>query len=568
MKTFRTFALGLIGGVAALGLCATSVSVAMFSDTESSAGNIATAGSLDLVAADNGWAPSGVEDDLLPGGAVATEAAVFSNNGTLPLQYEVSAHQTGGDATLCGELEAVVSAGGVPQYAGTLMELATSPITLAVAGGDNWQFVVSLPASASAAEFQEKTCEFAFAVDGWQIGLSRTEGFTDHEEIPASVTTGIWVPMPLSPRDGAVINGTYIEQVWTPIVGATKYTYQSCHNDPDADGSCNQRWLVEYPAGSSEFISAKKSASGVGDAVYWWRVKATIGAVDGPWSDAWQIEINNSHQNSVVINEFIPNPIGNDDAPMPNGEWVELYNNKGQDVDVAGWVLYDSVNTHALPITNLNAGGSTRIRSGDFLVVYRNGDGDFSINNDSDTIRLFTAHISTGVLVDSYSYVYPGPGEKPENWSYVRYPDGSMTLIDPIPTPGRPNIAENAEITPEICTEEEYPVEEEAEVVAEEESVIVVDAVEIEMTHTASESLVIIASESADVLSATASGSAPMEPIEPQPQLESAPDVVPDAVDAIVEGEEPTVEEQAEETVIEPAPVVETVPDIEVQPSE
>jgi hypothetical protein len=48
----------------------------------------------------------------------------------------------------------------------------------------------------------------------------------------------------------------------------------------------------------------------------------------------------------VVINEFIPDPEGDDDAPMPDGEWVELYNKGGTDINVSGCVLYDSNDTH------------------------------------------------------------------------------------------------------------------------------------------------------------------------------------------------------------------------------
>lgn len=355
----------------------------------------------------------------------------------------------------------------------------------------------------------------------------------------------------MSPRDGAVINGTYVEQAWSPVPGATAYVYQSCNNDPDVSGSCDQRWLATYPAGSPEFINTKKSASGVANATYWWRVKTVIGAVEGPWSDAWQITIDNSHQNSVVLNEFLPNPIGNDDALMPGGEWVELYNNKGQDVNVAGWVLYDSNNTHALPITNINTNThSTLIRSGDFLVVYRNGDDDFSINNDSDTIRLFTAHISTGTLIDSYSYTYPGPGDKPENRSYARVPDGSPTWVDPIPTPGEPNIAGDAEIAPEFGIEETTA--------SASLGIIASGSIDVPID---------VASESADTLNTTASESAstitpPQEDIQQEPVPEEA---VPVIVEPMPEPEQ-TIAPQI--PVAESAPVVEVAPVVDAQPSE
>lgn len=52
----------------------------------------------------------------------------------------------------------------------------------------------------------------------------------------------------------------------------------------------------------------------------------------------------------IRINEFMPDPAGADDAPMPNGEWVELYNVGEEAVNVSGWVLYDSYDNHELYI--------------------------------------------------------------------------------------------------------------------------------------------------------------------------------------------------------------------------
>jgi len=67
----------------------------------------------------------------------------------------------------------------------------------------------------------------------------------------------------------------------------------------------------------------------------------------------------------VVLNEFMANPVGADDASMTNGEWVELYNNSSIDIDVGGWVLYDNDDSHPLPITDFNTDtGDTRLAEG------------------------------------------------------------------------------------------------------------------------------------------------------------------------------------------------------------
>ena len=267
--------------------------------------------------------------------------------------------------------------------------------------------------------------------------------FSDTETGQVTVSAGIWMPELLSPRDGAIINGSYVEQRWTPINDATKYIYQSCNNNPDIDGSCNLRWYEEYGPGTPQFAAAKKWANNIANTTYWWRVKVQIGAFTSQWTPAWKIVIDNSHLNKVVINEFLPNPVGYDDDPMPGGEWVELYNNTGSDVSVAGWYLYDNDNSQMLAITsaNTNTGGTT-VTSGGFLVVYRDGDSDFALNNTGgDTVRLYNKRISAGGnLIDSHAYTIDAPAGK----SFVRFPDGSNTWVDPLPTPGEPNILDDS----------------------------------------------------------------------------------------------------------------------------
>lgn len=166
----------------------------------------------------------------------------------------------------------------------------------------------------------------------------------------------------------------------------------------------------------------------------------------------------------IVLNEFLPNPIGDDDATMPSGEWVELYNKGAEDVDVAGWYLYDADNEHALEVTVRNAdgngdtndGGETIVPANGFLVVYRNGDTDFSLNNDADELRLYDGVIADGAfLVDAYTYdgrdyiaLPDTPGAPnsdavsgsaaqsiPEGKSFARFPDGGVVWIDPEITP-------------------------------------------------------------------------------------------------------------------------------------
>ena len=90
---------------------------------------------------------------------------------------------------------------------------------------------------------------------------------------------------------------------------------------------------------------------------------------------------------------------------MPDGEWVELYNKGNWSIDINGWYLYDAIDSHDLPITATNVGGgSTIIPAKGYLAVYRNTDPLFSLNNDTDNVRLYDGEIGVGNLINSHSY--------------------------------------------------------------------------------------------------------------------------------------------------------------------
>ncbi len=164
-----------------------------------------------------------------------------------------------------------------------------------------------------------------------------------------------------------------------------------------------------------------------------------IFAVENGFSDTATIASNSittkssfsSFSTNVVLNEFMPNPWGDDDAPMLGGEWVELFNNGEIDEDVDGWYLYDEHDTHDLLITNSNTlSGSTTVPAGSTLVVYRNGDSNFTLNNDGDTLRLFSGPIDSGTLVDSFTY----SDSVGDDETYSRVPDGTGDWGGPFPS--------------------------------------------------------------------------------------------------------------------------------------
>jgi len=161
-----------------------------------------------------------------------------------------------------------------------------------------------------------------------------------------------------------------------------------------------------------------------------------------------------THNPNIVINEFLPNPIGDDDAPMPGGEWVELYNADNHPVDLNGWFLYTSEDGDGLKIHSGNTNnGSTIIYPGGFLVVFRDGDPAFEIRNSGEeAVRLFDQPIGEGVEeIDGVFFTYGDDGAL-EGKSFARIPDGTGQWIDPTPTPGEANQLGDGELPVPLMT--------------------------------------------------------------------------------------------------------------------
>lgn len=157
---------------------------------------------------------------------------------------------------------------------------------------------------------------------------------------------------------------------------------------------------------------------------------------------------------SVVLNEILPDPMGPDNFVIPFGEWVEVYNRTDQDIDIDGWkITADPNDQFPLVVTSTNTFpnlafgvGTTNLPAHGFLVVYRSGNPNFDLKNipegttDSETVRLFN---SSNELQDVMSYT-----STRENKSITRFPDGADNWVDPIPSPGRPNVLDASELEP------------------------------------------------------------------------------------------------------------------------
>jgi len=170
---------------------------------------------------------------------------------------------------------------------------------------------------------------------------------------------------------------------------------------------------------------------------------------------------NKKAKDDIVINEFLPNPSGDDcDLRGLEGEWVEIYNRGSDEFNLEDWYLLDSEDNKIEISEDNTHTGSTIIEAkgsgNEWLVVFFNG--CILDNEKGDKISLYD---DEGDLIDSYTY----KGSVQENKSFARYPDGSKKWYDPIPTPGGPNILEEeifeeGTVNEESFVEEEPPVEE------------------------------------------------------------------------------------------------------------
>lgn len=188
---------------------------------------------------------------------------------------------------------------------------------------------------------------------------------------------------------------------------------------------------------------------------------------NGGFSDEERFHLNLTSR-MIVLNEFLPRPdgeaygfdFGDDSSTKPRGEWVELYNNSDISYDLDGWYIWDASgdDLNKVSITNLNTLPGTTVISGrSWLVVYMN---KAVLGNTGDTVELFD---NTNTLIDSYTYtdsdycyIEPTPedenattttgscGGVPPNKSYARIPDGIGSWVDPIPTPGLPNMLDSS----------------------------------------------------------------------------------------------------------------------------
>lgn len=135
------------------------------------------------------------------------------------------------------------------------------------------------------------------------------------------------------------------------------------------------------------------------------------------------------HELTLVISEVMANPWENDDWPAPDGEWIELYNYGEREIYAGGLKITDINGENELFIAETSTSGeSLFIPPQGYLVVYRDGDYDFSLNNNGyEEVRLVPEE-DTGIVIDFMSY--DDANTEGMSWSNV---EGEWYLTSPTP---------------------------------------------------------------------------------------------------------------------------------------
>ncbi len=120
----------------------------------------------------------------------------------------------------------------------------------------------------------------------------------------------------------------------------------------------------------------------------------------------------------ILISEWLPNPAGSD----AQGEWVELWNDGPDVIDLSGWKLTaDSGKGYTLNGVRMSGGEFVVLRRPATRLTLRNTDGSVALTE------------RNGAVVDQATFV----GVAPEGMSANRAVSGRAMFAEP--TPGAPN---------------------------------------------------------------------------------------------------------------------------------
>lgn len=205
------------------------------------------------------------------------------------------------------------------------------------------------------------------------------------------------------------------------IIGQVLTFDGSLSSDPD-----NDLLIFSWDFGDGSSLGSgdmpTHSYASIGDYTVTLTVNDGRGGIN---SDTLKVTINwPPFSNSVKINEFLPNPSGDETTD----EFIELYNGSSSAVDLDGWQIKDASGT-IFTISKETIGAN------DFLTFYRS-ETKITINNDGETLSLLhpnnniTDQVSyTGSAEEGQSYNFDGTDW---SWSTTLTPGGENVITLPV----------------------------------------------------------------------------------------------------------------------------------------
>ncbi|MFH1592517.1 MAG: lamin tail domain-containing protein [Candidatus Woesearchaeota archaeon] len=149
---------------------------------------------------------------------------------------------------------------------------------------------------------------------------------------------------------------------------------------------------------------------------------------------------------NLKITEILPDPEGYDNAPLPNGEWIEIHNLEDFEIDLSGFHIQDEAE-HKLYISDSNVIATTKIKEFEYKTIYTNGFSGLLNNEGFERVKLYD---SDGYLVDSMSY---GNAQEDTSWALI---DEVWLKSKPSPGKENPKTEEDTELDSIIKIEEIY----------------------------------------------------------------------------------------------------------------
>jgi hypothetical protein len=205
----------------------------------------------------------------------------------------------------------------------------------------------------------------------WQVRACDSQSNCSGWSGPWTVTidsTPPGKPNLISPANNSYHTSSTLTNSWNTVSDAVLYIYES-YNDA---GATDLRWHQEITAPSTS-----KTAVGVADAIFWWRVKAVDAAGNvSDWSDLWKITVDSNKPGTPIISTpldgqyFKTSPILNQWTPISDFSgikqyWVEYIYSDGHTFS-GGPYRYTTTNSrYHSPAPTEQGGVTIRVRAED-----------------------------------------------------------------------------------------------------------------------------------------------------------------------------------------------------------